>query len=55
MDNKIFHVVVEVGRERVCKEIYACSLFHAIDMLYYKHNMKELQEDRTKYKQLKKK
>lgn len=55
MNRNIFHVVVNVnGREHVC-DVYACSIFHAIDILYYEKNYKSIQEDRTKYKQLKRK
>lgn len=55
MNRNIFHVVVNVnGSEQVCS-VYACSIFHAIDILYYEKNYKSIQEDRTKYKQLKKK
>lgn len=47
---KTFHVVVETSEGQVCKDVYACSLFHAIDLLYYRDGMYKLQEDRTKYK-----
>ena len=55
MDRQIFCVVVNTGgMERVCK-VYACSIFHAIDLLYYEKNYRDIQPDRTKYKQFKRK
>lgn len=53
MDRKLFCVVVNTGRkEHVC-QVYACSIFHAIDILYHEQNYRDIQPDRTKYKQLK--
>jgi hypothetical protein len=55
MDRRIFCVVVNArGKEHVC-QLYACSIFHAVDILYHEKNYKEIQPDRTKYKQLKRK
>ena len=55
MNMRIFCVVVSAGgTEHVC-EVYACSIFHAIDLLYYRDGMNKIQEDRTKYKLLKEK
>lgn len=55
MDRRIFCVVVNIeGREHVC-QVYSCSIFHAIDILYYEKNYKEIQANRNEYKQLKNK
>jgi hypothetical protein len=55
MDRNVFCVVVNTGRkEHVC-QVYACSIFHAIDILYNEQNYRDIQPDRTKYKQFKRK
>jgi hypothetical protein len=53
MNRNFYSVVVNArGKEHVC-QVYACSIFHAIDILYYELNYRDIQPDRTKYKQLK--
>ena len=55
MNRQIFCVVVNMnGSEHVC-QVYACSIFHAVDILYNEKNYRDIQPDRTKYKQLKRK
>lgn len=51
---KFYKIVVDVNDGRIVKELYAHSVYHAIDLLYYREGMYKLQEDRTKYKLLKK-
>ncbi len=55
MDRQIFHVVVNVNEDEHVCQVYACSIFHAIDLLYNEKNYREIQPDRTKYKQHKRK
>lgn len=52
---KSYKIVVDVNDGRIIKEMYAHSVYHAIDLLYYKEGMYKIQEDRNKYKQLKNK
>jgi hypothetical protein len=55
MNRQFYSVVVNTGgKEHVC-EVYACSIFHAIEILYNEKNYRDIQPDRTKYKQLKRK
>lgn len=51
---KFYKIVVDVNDGRIIKEMYAHSVYHAIDLLYYREGMCKLQEDRTKYKLFKK-
>ncbi len=51
---KFYKIVVDVNDGRIIREMYAHSVYHAIDLLYYREEMRKVQEDRTKYKLLKK-
>lgn len=51
---KFYKIVVDVNGQRIVSELYAASVYHAIDLLYYREEMRKLQEDRTKYKLFKK-
>ena len=51
---RIYKIVVDVNDGRIVKELYAHSVYHAIDLLYYREEMRKVQEDRTKYKLFKK-
>lgn len=52
---KFYKIVVDVDGRRIIKEMYAASVYHAIDLLYYREEMRKLQEDRNKYKLFKNK
>lgn len=51
---RFYKIVVDVNGRRIVSELYAASVYHAIDLLYYRDGMNKLQEDRTKYKLFKK-
>ncbi len=51
---KFYKIVVDINDGRIIREMYAHSVYHAIDLLYYREGMNKLQEDRTKYKLLNK-
>lgn len=51
---KFYKIVVDVNDGRIVKELYAHSVYHAIDLLYYRDEMRKLQPNRLKYKLLKK-
>ncbi len=50
---KFYKIVVDVNGRYIVKNLYAASVYHAIDLLYYREGMNKIQEDRTKYKLLK--
>jgi hypothetical protein len=52
---KFYKIVVDVNDGRIIREMYAHSVYHAIDLLYHRDGMNKIQEDRTKYKQYKRK
>jgi hypothetical protein len=52
---KFYKIVVDVDGRRIVKELYAASVYHAIDLLYYREGMYKIQPNRLKYKQLKNK
>ena len=45
--------MVDVNDGRIIRKMYAHSVYHAIDLLYYREGMNKIQEDRAKYKLLK--
>jgi hypothetical protein len=55
MNRQFYSVVVNVEKTEQVVSVYACSVFHAIDILYHEKNYREIQPDRTKYKQYKRK
>jgi hypothetical protein len=50
---RFYKIVVDVNDGRIIREMYAHSVYHAIDLLYYREEMRKIQENRLKYKLLK--